>query len=181
MGAGSAIPVLGIFLSGSFMIALLAALSGLALLMETARLRLPGLNQLLITRLKPLLKEAEDRRITGATYIAISALVAFIIFDKPVAVTALLFLSLGDPAAALVGSRVGGIRVVGKSPLGTLAFVVVALAVGGVLSAAGVIPFHWGVAAGAVVAALVELAPSVLDDNITIPLISGAGMTLMGV
>ena len=181
MGACSVIPVLGIFLGDTTMVILLAVLSGLALLVETARVRLPTLNRLLVQRLRILLKETEDRRVTGATYIAISALVAFLIFDKPVAIMALFFLALGDPVAALVGSRIGGYRVFGKSPWGALAFVVVVLAMAGVLSAAGVISFHWGLAAGAGVAAVVELVPFSVDDNVTIPLVGGAAMTLMGV
>jgi len=176
---------MGIFLDDVIMVVLLAVLSGLALLVETVRLRTPGLNRVLVRYLRPLLKESEDRRITGATYIAISALAVFLIFDKPIAITALFFLALGDPAAALLGSRMRGPRVMGKSPWGTLAFVVVAVAVAGVLSAAGVVSFHWGLAAGAAIAALVELAPlnriPALDDNVTIPLISGAAMTLIGI
>ena len=181
MGACSVIPALGIFLSETAMVILLAVLSGLALMVETARLMFPKLNHLLVAWLRPLLKETEDRRITGATYIAVSALVAFLIFDKRVAFMALFFLALGDPVAALVGSRIGGYRVFGKSPWGALAFVVVALAMAGVLSAAGVVSFHWALAAGAGVAAVVELVPFFLDDNVTIPLVAGAAMTLMGV
>ena len=181
IGACSAIPFLAIFSSDTVMIVLMAVLSGVALSVETARLALPSLNRRLVPWLKPLLKETEGRRITGATYIALSALAAFLLFDKPIAIAALFFLSLGDPAAALVGTRMGGVRVFGKSPLGTLAFMMVSLGVAGVLSAGGVVPLHWGLAAGAGVAALVELTPLVLDDNVTIPLISGAAMRFMGV
>ena len=181
IGACSAIPVLAIFTSATVMIVLLAVLSGVALSVETARLALPRLNRLLVSWLKPLLKETEGRRLTGATYIAFSALAAFLLFDKPVAITALFFLSLGDPAAALVGSRMARGRVFGKSPWGTFAFLTVGLAVAGVLSAGGVVPLHWGLAVGAGVAAIVELTTLVLDDNLTIPLISGAAMWLMGV
>ena len=181
VGACSAIPLVGIFLSTTVMVILLGCLSGLALLVETARFRFPALNRLLMPRLKPLLKETESHRVTGATYIALSALVAFLLFDKPVAIMALFFLSLGDPVAALVGSRLGGFRVYGKCPLGSLAFIIVSIATAGVLSAVGVVPFHWGLAAGAAIAAAVELAPSLVDDNVTIPLVSGAAMTLMGV
>lgn len=159
----------------------MATMSGLALLVELARLLLSGLNSILVAWLKPLLKDTEDRRITGATYIALAALACFLVFDKPIAIAALFFLALGDPVAALVGSRMGGFRVFGKSPLGTLAFMAVAIGVAGILSAVNVVPFHWGLVAGAIIAALVELAPSFLDDNLTIPLISGAAMTWAGV
>ena len=169
-------PTLGIFLGSTVMVVLMAALSGVALIVEFSRFRIPDLNRLLVGWLKPLLKETEDRRITGATYIALSALVAFLFFDKPVAVAALFFLSLGDPAAALVGRRMGGIRILGKSPFGSLAFLVVALLMSGLLSLTDVVPLHWALALGASVAALVELAPFQVDDNLTVPLISGAAM-----
>ena len=178
---GSSIPFLAIFVNSTVMVALMAVLCGLALLVEVARLRLPRLNGFLVKWLRPFLKEVEDRRLTGATYIAISALVAFLVFDKEVAIVALFFLSLGDPAAALVGGRMGGVRLVGKSPWGSLAFFGVSLAVAGVLSGTGALSYHWGIVVGAAVAALVELVPFVLDDNLTIPLIAGAAMTAAGV
>ena len=181
IGAGSTIPILGIFVSSGVMVFLLATLSGLALVVELARFKLPSLNSLLVRELRPLLKQTEDRRLTGATYIAVSALVAFLIFDKPIAVTALLFLSLGDPIAAVVGSRMGGFRVFGKSPWGTVAFAAASLAMSAVLAVADVASPYWLLAAGAAVAAVVELVPFPVDDNVTIPLISGAAMTLMAV
>lgn len=181
IGAGSTIPILGIFVSSGVMVFLLATLSGLALVVELARFKLPSLNSLLVRELRPLLKQTEDRRLTGATYIAVSALVAFLIFDKPIAVTALLFLSLGDPIAAVVGNRMGGFRVFGKSPWGTVAFAAASLAMSAVLAVADVASPYWLLAAGAAVAAVVELVPFPVDDNVTIPLISGAAMTLMAV
>ncbi len=181
LAAGSSIPLLAIFINSPVMVALMAVLCGLALTVEAVRLRLPRLNSVLVKRLRPLLKDVEDRRLTGATYIAISALVAFLVFDKEVAIVALFFLSLGDPAAALVGSRMGGVRLAGKSPWGSLAFFGVSMAVAGVLSGTGAVSYHWGIVVGAAVAALVELVPFVLDDNLAIPLVAGAAMTATGV
>lgn len=179
MAAGSSIPLAAIFLPSGIMIAGTAVLSGIALLVEGARLRLPGVNSLLVSRFMLLLKEAESRKVTGATYFVISALAVFLLFDESVAIAALLFLSLGDPAAALVGRRAPGIRVFGKSPLGTLAMVLVGLGIAGVLSAAGAVDRHWGLYAGAVVAGLAELLPLPMDDNVTIPLVSGGVMALL--
>lgn len=154
------------------------ALAGLAL--ELTRFRLAGLNRLYLRILSPLLKREEDRRITGATYLLIAAFLVFAFLDRHLAVACLLFLSLGDPAAALVGQRMPGPRVFGKSPRGTLAFIVVSTAVVGILVWSGIASYHWGLLAGAAVAGLVELAPLRVDDNLTIPLISGAFMHLAG-
>ena len=181
IAACSAIPTIAIFASATVMVILMSILLGAALAAELARFMLPGLNSVAVRWLKPLLKETEERRVTGATYIAFSALAAFLLFNGSVAIVALFFLALGDPIAGLVGRRMGGIRVFRKSPWGTLAFFLVSMAIAGALSAGGVVSLQWGIVVGAAVAALVELMPSVIDDNVTIPLISGAAMTLMGV
>ena len=179
MAAGSAIPVAAIFLSSDTMIVATAALACAALLVEAFRLRLPGVNGFLVSRFGLLLKEAESRKVTGATYFVLSALVVFLLFDQSVAIAALLFLSLGDPAAALVGRRAPGVRFFGKSPLGTIAMVIVALGIAWVLSSAGVADRHWGLYVGAVAAGLAEILPLPLDDNLTIPLVSGGVMALL--
>ena len=179
MAAGSSIPIAAIFLSSGTMVAAASVLAGTALLVEGVRLKLPGLNSLLVARFGLLLKESESRKVTGATYFVLSSLAVFLLFDESIAVAALLFLSLGDPAAALVGRRAPGLRLFGKSPVGTLAMVLVGLGIAGALSEAGVADRHWALFVGAVAAGLAELLPLPLDDNLTIPLLSGGVMALL--
>ena len=157
------------------------------------RMRIGWLNRLLVRCLSVLLKREEAGRVTGATYLTIAAFIAFLLFDPRVAVSALLFLSLGDPAAALAGQRMPGPRVFGKSPVGTVAFIAVSLAAVAVLVGTGAIRYHWGLLLGTVVAGVAELTPlpfallgrgqrwGAVDDNLTIPLISGAAMHFVGV
>lgn len=178
--AGSTLPIAGIFLPESAMVAGLAILSAGGLGMEMARFKVDSLNQWFVRWFAPLLKADEDRRITGATYMVIAGLMAFLLFDTAVAVAAMLFLSLGDPAAALVGGRMPGPRLFGKSPVGTAAFLVVSLLIVAVLVGSGRFPYHGALLVGAAVAALVELAPVPPDDNLTIPLAAGGAMHLLG-
>lgn len=163
------------------MVVALAVLAVGGLAFDLGRMRISGLNRFLVHWLSPLLKREEEHRITGATYLVIAAFIAFLLFHQAAAVAALLFLSLGDPAAALVGSRMPGPRVLGKSPGGTAAFIAVSLVIVSVLVGAGAVGYHWGLLVGAALAGLVELTPLPLDDNLTIPLISGAVMHLLGV
>lgn len=183
-------PVAGIFAPSEPILIALGVLAVGGLAFDLVRMRISWLNRLLVRWLAPLLKQGEDHQITGATYLAIAAFIAFLLFDRQVAVSVLLFVSLGDPAAALVGGRMPGPRVFGKSPGGTVAFVAVALVIVAVLAGSGAVEYHWGLLVGAVVAGLVELTPlpsplkqgeqrGVLDDNLTIPLISGAVMHLL--
>jgi len=173
------VPVAGIFVPQGITIAAFGVLAFISLSLDLLRFQTAGLNQLYVRWLSPLLKQEEDHRITGATYMLIAGLIAFLLFDRSVAVLAMLFLSLGDPAASLVGRRTPGPRLFGKSPGGTVAFVGVSLLVVAVLAGSGVSQYHWGLLAGAVVAGLVELTPIPLDDNLTVPLVSGAVMHLL--
>ena len=163
------------------MVAATAALVACGLGLDIARFRVERLNRVFLRWLSPLLKDGERSRVTGATYMAMAALAVFLLFDRTVAVAALLFLSLGDPAAALVGRGMPGPRIFGKSPVGTAAFIAVSWAVVGVLVSAGVVEYHWGLIAGAVAAGLAELAPLPVDDNLTVPIAAGAVMFFLGV
>ena len=158
------------------MVIALAALSAGALALDLVRFRVEWLNRHFLRWLAPLLKESEKDRINGSTYMTIAALAVFGLFEPTIAVASLLFLSLGDPTAALVGRAMPGPRIRGKSPGGTAAFLAVSLVAVGLLAASGVIEYHWGLLVGAAVAALVELSSLPPDDNLTIPLISGGAM-----
>jgi len=179
LSAGSTLPVAGIFLPWLAVIALSSVLALVSLGLDLSRIKLPLLNRLFLRFLSPFLKKTEEKRITGATYMLVATVVAFAAFEQTVAVVALLFLSIGDPVAALVGTRTPGPRVFGKSPGGTLAFIGVSVLVVLALVSSGFIQFHWGYIAGAVVAAGVELAPVPLDDNLTVPLLTGTAMHFM--
>jgi dolichol kinase len=173
------LPIAGIFLPWIVMVALSGTLAAASLGLDLTRINLPFLNRYFLRWLSPFLKKTEDRRVTGATYMLVATVVAFLVFEQHIAVVALLFLAIGDPMAALVGMRTPGPRVLGKSPGGTLAFVGVSLLVVLALEGSGLVPFHWAYAAGAVIAAAVELAPIPLDDNLTVPLLTGTAMQLM--
>jgi dolichol kinase len=162
------------------MIAAMVVVAGGGLAIDLARFNLGWLNRHYMRWLAPLLKGDESAHITGATYMVVAGLLLFLLYGKDVAVPAMLFLSLGDPAAAVVGSRLRGPRFRGKSPGGTLAFIAVGAAATGVVVAAGGVDHHWALWVGAVVAGLVELASIPPDDNFTIPILAGTAMYLMG-
>jgi acyl phosphate:glycerol-3-phosphate acyltransferase len=151
----------------------------ISLSLDLVRFQSPWLDRLYIRWLSPLLKKEEDHRITGATYMVIAGFIAFLLFDKVVAVSAMLFLSLGDPVASLIDRRMPGPRLFAKSPGGTAAFIGVSLLVITALVSSGVFQYHWGLVLGAVIAGLVELTPIPLDDNLTVPLVSGVVMHLL--
>jgi len=138
---------------------------------EMLRMHVPALRRLYRKLFGWMIKPHEFRNhFTGATYVFMGALLAIFLFPKDVAVTSLLFLTIGDPTACLVGLSIGRIRIYDNKTLeGAIAFVFVSILATVWI---GSIPF-WIKTTGAFVACFVEVIHRKIDDNVLIPLISG--------
>jgi dolichol kinase len=129
------------------------------------------------------LREHEKNGLIGSSYFIFGALLAIILFPKPVAIASLYILIISDAMAAIVGTGWGRTRIFAKSLEGSIAFfvsgtIVVLLAMQDKpLWGESAMQGHlwWGVLA-VVGATVVELLPTGLDDNLTIPLVAGAIM-----
>jgi dolichol kinase len=141
--------------------------------LDLLRIRNRGVNRLFLGMFENFLRNAEySHRMTGASWVFVGSLLTILIFPKAIAITAILILSTGDATAALVGKRYGRYPIMGKTVEGTLAFI-----------AAGIIFTSWVPTVpflvkiiGALAGALVELPKTFIDDNLLIPLVSGAVM-----
>jgi dolichol kinase len=116
------------------------------------------------------LREKEKPTLMGSTYFLFASVLTILLFPKPIAIVSLLILILSDTAAALVGKGIGRIRIFGKTLEGTMAFIFSSLLI--VWIYPGMERLSGSFAA--VGAALIELLPIPLDDNLTIPLVAGA-------
>jgi dolichol kinase len=107
--------------------------------------------------------------ITPPVFLAIGIIFVLILFPRNIAYASIAIVAVGDPIAAYVGGRFGRRHVGGKSlegfTLGTFAAFAATLFL--VPPSVGVI--------GSTVGMVLELA-GVLDDNLTIPICSGAAM-----
>lgn len=184
---------MGLFMVGVYMagltrsqgVLILAAALAFNLAVETARLRLPQLNEVIMKFWGPLMRSCEVNRLSGTPYYIASSLIAVGIFPKPIAALAIAFLAVGDPIASLFGILYGdrSIRFSnGKSLIGTLAGMI----------ACGIVAYLFlqlmnqsqflelrfehlvilsivgGIAGGGA-----ELLPMEVDDNFAIPVVSG--------
>jgi diacylglycerol kinase (CTP) len=159
---------------------------GLDLIIETARLRIPAFNEQVLRYWGPVMRSCEVNKVSGTPYYLLASLLALSIFPKPVGVLSVLFLAVGDPIASLVGILYGknSIRVAqGKSLIGTLAGVAACTLTTLVFLKAYPMPVSdsaWIALSliGGVAGGTAELAPFDMDDNFTIPMISGFVMWL---
>jgi len=180
LGMGTFIAFMYMFVcSQSTAVMLLGFFLGLDLLIETARLKVPALNEKIMRYWGSLMRSCERDRLSGTPFYIASALLAVAIFPKPVAVLSILLLAYGDPIASLFGVLYGhkGKRFSsGKSLVGTLAGVLTCTLVSLIfflmMEVSGapliILTLVAGLAGG-----LAELLPLDLDDNFVIPVVSG--------
>ena len=116
-----------------------------------------------------------DGKYTGATWVFIGSTLTIAIFPKEIAVISLVYMSLGDSIAGLVGRKFGKVKFYNKTIEGTVAGLIVCLLSGYLiqLSLALVVVFS-----GAFAAMFIELLPIPIDDNLSVPLFAGTIMTI---
>lgn len=181
---GSLFPILAFFVSEQTLLIALSAVTFAFLIMESIRLLSSRANELFFRYFHGMLKEEERRRPTGSSYLLIASLLAFLLFDRDVAITCLFFLAVGDPMAATFGEQLGSRRAFGWSWhawgwRGGLACFLSCLAIGMVLTQVGLDISPFLIVVGSAAAALITLLPWPIDDNLIIPLFSGGVMTLI--
>ena len=174
---GSLFPVLSFFVTQDILQPLLAAVTVLALLIEVVRLRYKPVQRLVSGLVA--VKRRESRGISSSTYLLLGTLAAFILFPAPIAAAGVLFIAVADQAASMVGERWGRHRLGRKSLEGSLAFLGVALVVSMILLGAGAGPGLAVLVLGALVAAVTELLPVPIGDNLVVPLAAGSTMTFV--
>lgn len=161
---------------------ILLSLTAIYFSLELLRLTNKRAQRYFLTHFSTLLRTHEKQKITGTGYYLLSALLSVSLFKKELAIACLSFLILGDMFAAIIGTRFGRTKIIaGKSLEGSLACFIVCFVIG--LFVAWLFPTtHLNlqiIAVGALTATIVELLPLGIDDNLTIPLISGLVMEIV--
>jgi dolichol kinase len=118
------------------------------------------------------LREKEKPTLMGSTFFLFASILTILLFPRPVAIASLLILILSDTAAALAGKGFGRIRVFGKTLEGSMAFLITSLLIVWVYPGLDRLSGSFA----ALGAAVIEVLPISLDDNLTIPLVAGAIM-----
>ncbi len=142
---------------------------------EYLRFHLPVAKQLFIKIFGSALRDHEQKKLTGATYVFTGAVLCIFLFPKEIAVPSLLILSLSDTFAALVGIPFGRHRFLAKTVEGSTAFFIVTLIILAFFFPDKII-LNFIVA---LFLTVVEAYPSNLDDNFMIPLAAGISLSLM--
>ena len=151
----------------------------LAFLIEYFRINSISVKNIFDKYLFSMLRNHEKSgKYTGATWVFISSTLSIGIFPKDIAIISLIYMSIGDTAAGLIGRKFGRIKIYNKTLEGALAGFIVCLIVGLMID---LNLSKTVVAIGALSAAIIEFMPISIDDNLRIPLFSGTVMYVMSI
>lgn len=181
------IPIGYFFLPKTLSLLILTPFALGAIMIDIIRLRRLPLHGFLNRLLGPILREHESADFAGSSYIFSASFFTILLFDKSVAVAAISFIILGDIAAALIGRKFGKTKISWprgnsnafgnnrKSLEGSLACLFMCLVV------AVLVPHLplWVGLVGALVATGVEGITFPINDNFSVPLISGLCMHIL--
>lgn len=188
---GSLIPVGYYFVTKETALLLLLFVN--VILLPVEWLRLGGKISIPQTLLRP----HEDKKVAAYIYFQMAAFFSILVYDKTIAIAALLMLSLGDTASGLAGAMISGGNIRNKGakyrvkPIPIMAVMyLVCVLIGLVLLSLPLAPDMTSLsfrvyAAGAIGATMGDSVPIRImgrhvDDNLMIPLLSGAFMTAAG-
>ena len=157
---------------------ILLILTLIALFVECARRnRKNNIGYFFLKYFKSILRPSEKRGyFTGATWMLIGFTITVLTFENDVAVLALLFLSIGDSCAGIVGRVFPVGKLWNKSILGSFAGLVICIIFGFMINTA--LPFEV-ILLGAISGMFIELIPIKMDDNLSIPIFSGFIMQIL--
>jgi glycerol-3-phosphate acyltransferase PlsY len=146
-----------------------------AICTDLARTRVQWLKSLFVRYFDSMLRSHElSGKFTGATWVLIGAWFTILIFPKPIAIMALVFMSVGDTTAGIIGMQFGNIKIGSKTLEGSLSGLMICILTGWLFP---IVPITVGIV-GSVSAMVVELLPLTIDDNVSIPITSGTIMIL---
>lgn len=178
------IPISYIWAPREVMLWIFVPLTLIALVVEYMRLRVPAVRRFIDRLFGSMLRKHETAegkaRLSGATYVVLSAALCILIFPRVITIAGFAILIVSDTASALFGRRFGRHRFLEKSVEGSSAFVVTAILVVVAVS----MVFHAPPAfimLGAVASFVAAVAEAMsygvnIDDNLTIPLAFGFSM-----
>jgi dolichol kinase len=160
------IPI-NIYLGYRFLLYMLGILSIIFILTDLYRL-------IFKQNLSLFFKKTEIRRFSSMTSFVVAILIVFLIFPEEVAYLCLAFITIGDPAAKLIGLKYGRKNIFQTRTLaGSLGFLTGCIFSGYVLLILFDIRFSF-LLVGALCATLSEFFSFKIDDNFTVSIVTGA-------
>lgn len=162
----------------------LGVIGGTFVVLDLIRLRFPQVNDLALKYFGKIMRRDELKSVSGNSFYIVGLFLIVLVFPAPVVSLSVLYLALGDPTAAMVGSLYGRHKLIGKKSWeGAIAnFAVSSFATLLVAFLLFSLPAHRAVilaVVGGLVSMAAELCPLPVDDNFSIPVISACLLSVV--
>jgi dolichol kinase len=185
MGSGLAALSLYYHFPNQYLWAQIAIIIGIVgFLTDYLRIRFTGLNQIIYKLMGPFMRKSELNGYSGLPFYALGVGFSLMLFKENIALLAITFLVFSDPISSYFGIRFGKDKILpNKSLQGSLAGLCTCYTITLFsLMGTGVNPIDaliFSLIAGIIGSASEFVSAFKIDDNLTIPIISGLGLTIM--
>jgi glycerol-3-phosphate acyltransferase PlsY len=178
--AAMAFPILSFFVSRAVLVTLIGSVLALFFFTDLIRILNQRVNKFFLKDIRKavtIYKDKEAIRISSMTIFLFGCFLSFFLFDRNIAFTAVTFLIFGDMSAKILGLVYGRHKLFNKSLEGSLSHFMACVVLGYILHLYINIPLFL-IFAGAAAATLIELVPFNVDDNLSVPVVTGTILTV---
>lgn len=160
-----------------------AIIAALGFLMDIVRIKIPSLNKYILKAMGPIIRKGEVNSFSGLPFYALGVSICFYFFTEKIAILSILFLVFSDPISSYFGIRYGTVKILpNKSIQGSVAGFCICYVITLIYCLYyGYVSMNlifFALLAG-VIGSVSELLSVFIDDNLTIPVVSGAGLTFL--
>lgn len=158
------------------------ALAGFAA--DFIRNRIPAFNSVVIKLMGPLMRRSEREGVSGLPFYALGVSLSLFFYQRDIAIVSSMFLVFSDPLSSFFGVLYGKDKILpNKSLQGAVAgfFTCYLITLFYVMNSStlGTHILVFSIIAGVIGAASELISAFNIDDNLTIPVLSGLGLTLL--
>lgn len=154
-----------------------------AFFFDLLRLKVNSLNEVMIKVMGPFMREGERSSLSGLPFYALGVGGSLFFFREPFAIISIFFLVFSDPVSSGFGIAFGKQKIWGRKSFegavaGFICCFLIVMTYGLMYFPVNINLFAFSLLA-ALAGCIAELVSTKIDDNLTIPLISGGAMTIV--
>jgi diacylglycerol kinase (CTP) len=170
--------------SQTFWASIILAIALAGFTIDLVRNKVPAINKLVIKFMGPLMRRSEKDGVSGLPFYALGVSLSLFFYSRDIAIVSTMFLVFSDPLSSFFGILYGKDKILPNKSLqgavaGFFTCYLITLFYAMNTSALGTHLLLFAIISGVIGSASELVSAFNIDDNLTIPVISGLGMTLL--
>ena len=170
--------------SQTFWASLILAVALVGFTVDFIRSRIPAFNKMVIKLMGPLMRRSEKDGVSGLPFYALGVSLSLFFYSRDIAIVSCMFLVFSDPLSSFFGVLYGKDKILPNKSLqgavaGFFTCYLITLFYAINTTTLGTHLLVFSIVSGVIGAASELVSAFNIDDNLSIPVISGLGMTLL--